>query len=89
MNTKEISQLRAQAHHLKPVVMIGNAGLSDSVQKEIEVALKAHSLIKIQVAGDDRAARQAMLTEICSLTGATAIHLIGKQLVIFRPAEKT
>ena len=87
LNTKQIAHLRGLAHSLSPVVMIGNNGLTDSVIKEIELNLNAHELIKIQVAGDDRDARKAKYLEICKVTGATAVHHIGKQLVIYRASE--
>ena len=87
MNTKQISHLRGLAHKLNPVVMIGNNGLTPSVLQEIENSLNAHELIKIKVFGDDREARVAMLEEICEKTGATKVHHIGKQLVIYRKAE--
>ncbi|MEO7548834.1 MAG: YhbY family RNA-binding protein, partial [Ramlibacter sp.] len=51
---------RAEAHHLDPVVMIGNGGVTPAVKKEINAALNAHGLIKIRVQGDDRAAREAI-----------------------------
>ncbi|MFY8104964.1 MAG: YhbY family RNA-binding protein, partial [Ramlibacter sp.] len=51
---------RADAHHLDPVVMIGNDGLTPAVRKEVDAALNAHGLIKVRVLGDDRAAREAM-----------------------------
>jgi len=66
------------------VVVVGNAGLTASVQKEIEVCLKAHELIKIRVIGDDRDARQALLGEICNRSGAAPVQHIGKMLVVFR-----
>ena len=75
------------AHKLNPVVMIGNNGLTPSVLQEIENSLNAHELIKIKVFGDDREARVAMLEEICEKTGATKVHHIGKQWVIYRQAE--
>lgn len=87
MNTKQISHLRGLAHKLNPVVMIGNNGLTDAVLQEIENSLNAHQLIKIKVLGDDRELRIAMLKEICEKTGATNVHHIGKQLVIYRQAE--
>ena len=87
MNSKQINHLRALGHNLSPVVMIGNNGLSESVLQEIEVSLKAHELIKIKVFGDDRAQRLLILEEICTKTGAIAVHHIGKQLVIYRQAE--
>ena len=84
-------ELKARAHALKPVVMIGNDGLTPSVIAEINRALKSHELIKIRVAGDDRDARAAALVEICTQTGAEPVQHIGKILVVFRmnpPEEK-
>lgn len=89
MNSKQITYLRGLGHHLNPVVSIGNNGLTEQVLKEIELALNAHELIKIKVSGDDRALRLAMLEEICEKSGATAVHHIGKQLVIYRKSEKS
>ena len=89
LNSKQVSHLRALGHGLNPVVMIGNNGLTEQVLKEIDVSLNAHELIKIKVFGDDRERRLQMLEEICGKTGAAAVHHIGKQLVIYRPSEKT
>lgn len=87
LNSKQIAYLRGLAHNLNPVVMIGNNGLTESVLKEIDVSLSAHELIKVQVAGDDRAARKAIYEEISEKTQAVAVHHIGKQLVFYRPSE--
>src|SRR5690606_17875229 len=77
--------LRARAHHLDPVVMIGEAGLTRAVLDETDRALRAHELIKVRVLGDDRAQRQTMSTEICPALGCTAVQSIGKLLVLYRP----
>ncbi len=77
--------LRARAHHLHPLVMIGEAGLTPNVVREIDLALKNHELIKIRVLGDDRAARGRMLDEICRALDAAPVQGIGKILVVFRP----
>jgi putative YhbY family RNA-binding protein len=76
---------RAQAHHLAPVVMIGNEGLTAAVKKETDAALNAHGLIKIRVLGDDRAQREAMFQELAAELGAAPIQHIGKLLVLWRP----
>jgi RNA-binding protein len=89
LNSKQITYLRGLGHHLSPVVSIGNNGLTEQVMKEVELALSAHELIKIKVSGDDRALRITMLEEICEKSGATAVHHIGKQLVIYRKSEKS
>ena len=76
---------RAEAHHLAPVVMIGNDGLTPAVRKEADAALNAHGLIKIRVLGDDRAKREEMFVELCDSLGAAPIQHIGKLLVLWRP----
>ena len=77
--------LKARAHHLQPVVMIGDAGLTPKVLNEIDVNLKSHELIKIRVLGDDREARAGMVEAICEPLAASPVQHIGKILVIFRP----
>lgn len=77
--------LKGRAHALKPVVIIGNAGLSPAVLDEIERSLKSHDLMKIRVMNDDREAREAMMLEICETLKAGPVQHIGKMLVIFRP----
>src|SRR5262245_50900012 len=77
--------LRSQAHHLDPVVMIGSDGLSAAVRKELDAALTAHGLIKVRVFSDSRDARQALLDEAASALGAAPVQHIGKLLVLWRP----
>lgn len=77
--------LRAQAHPLKPVVMIAQNGLTAAVLKEIELALKSHELIKIRVFDAEREQRDAWLNEACEATGAAPIQRIGNILVLYRP----
>lgn len=80
--------LRAQAHSLSPVILIGDAGLTAGVKKEIENSLNSHELLKIKVASGDREQREAMLTEICNDLESAPVQHIGKTLVIYRPAPK-
>jgi putative YhbY family RNA-binding protein len=77
--------LRAQAHHLNPVIMIGEAGLTPAVLKEIDLALKSHELIKIRVLGEDRERRGRLDDEICAALDASPVQHIGKILVLYRP----
>lgn len=80
--------LKAHAHHLNPVVMVGDAGLTSSVLKEAETALAAHELIKIKIHSDEREERDALMEEICKQTGASPVQHIGKILVIYKAAKK-
>lgn len=82
------SELRAKAHSLRPVVIIGESGLTPSVAKEIDASLNAHGLIKVRVSGDDRAARSALYDTICTQLKAAPVQHIGKLLVIFRPKKE-
>jgi putative YhbY family RNA-binding protein len=84
----ERSALRSEAHALSPVVIIGEAGLTPSVLKEIDVNLNAHGLIKVRVFGDDRDARIEVYETICEKLGAAPIQHIGKLLVLFRPKKE-
>ncbi len=85
LNAAERRALKARAHHLHPVVMVGDAGLTPSVLQEIDVNLKSHELIKIRVFGDDRAARAALVDDISVKLDAALVQHIGKILVIYRP----
>lgn len=85
LSASERRALRAAAHHLDPVVMIGDAGLSDAVVAEADRALTAHELVKIRVLGEDRAARHAMLERLCAELGCQPVQEIGKLLVVYRP----
>jgi len=87
LSTAERKALKADAHHLNPVVMVGQEGLTESVIRETDRSLRAHELIKIRVAGDDRDTRQAILEALCETLGCAAVQSIGKLLVIYRPND--
>lgn len=84
----ERSALRSDAHALNPIVLIGEAGLTPAVLKEIDAGLDAHGLIKVRVFGDDREARIAMYDTICENLKAAPVQHIGKLLVIYRPQKE-
>jgi len=85
----ERKEKRGDAHHLNPTVMVGADGLTTAVLKEAEVALSSHGLIKVRVFSDDRAAREAMLTEMADKLNAAPIQHIGKLLVLWRPLPES
>ncbi len=80
-------ELRAAAHSLKPIVLIGENGLTPSVLREIDRSLAAHSLIKVRVFGDDREARAAINEAICLQLHAVSVQQLGKLLLLYRPGE--
>lgn len=88
LTPKRRSELRAEAHKLAPVVIIGDKGLTDLVVAEIDRSLKAHELIKVRAFSDDRKARGEWMAAICERLGAQAVQQIGKVFVLYRENPK-
>ncbi|MDA9272161.1 YhbY family RNA-binding protein [bacterium] len=84
MKTSLKQAFKAQAHHLKPVVLLGNKGLTPAVIEETNVALTAHELIKIKINGAEKAERLLMATELCQQLQAELVQLIGHIAIIYR-----
>lgn len=84
LSPKFKQQLKAEAHHLNPIISIGNRGYSAAVQAEIERALDDHELIKIKIAGEDRDERKKLTEELCKFHQAELVQAIGKIIVIYR-----
>lgn len=76
--------LRRLGHKLRPVVLMGGAGLTDAVLAEIEQALDDHELIKVKLSGADREERRARVTAICRRTDAALVQGIGHTALLFR-----
>ena len=76
--------LKARAHALDPVVLVGDGGVTAGVVAEIERALTAHELIKVRAGSLDREARELAMAEICERTGAEAVQAIGKVMVLWK-----
>lgn len=88
VNDKQTKYLRGLAHDLKPVVMIGNKGLTEAVTDEIDVALEHHELIKIRISGQERADRKATVDAIAAQTDSYIVHVIGHIAALYRPSKK-
>ncbi|MCH9697891.1 MAG: ribosome assembly RNA-binding protein YhbY [Gammaproteobacteria bacterium] len=84
LNKNQITQLKSRAHHLKPVVTTGQAGLTDAVLEEIEIALNHHELIKVKVRSGDRDDRKQIINSIQSKTQSDIIQVIGQIAVLYR-----
>ncbi len=87
MNSIEKKKLKAQAHPLNPVVIIGQAGLTAAVIKEINLALDFHELIKVKIRAE-RDERVAIQQRICTETQAELIQSIGQIAVLYRKNPK-
>ncbi len=83
MNAAEKKKFKSQAHTLKPVVTIGQAGLTDAVINETEIALDSHELIKVKIRAE-RDERKQITADLCDKTHAELIQTIGLIAVIYR-----
>lgn len=80
--------LKARAHHLKPVILLGAKGLTPAIIDETNIALTTHELIKVKINGAEREDRQLIAAEICQQLQAELIQLIGHTAIIYRKNEE-
>jgi RNA-binding protein len=87
LSEKQLRFLRGKAHALKPVVMLGQKGLTENVLAETVQALKDHELIKVRVRTGDRKQREAWLAQLVSQSACTLVTRIGHVAVLYRAAS--
>jgi RNA-binding protein len=88
LSDKQLRFLRGRAHALKPVIQIGNNGLTAGVLAETRRALADLELIKLRIQAAERAARDALLEELVRATGSTLVTRIGHVAVLFQANPK-
>lgn len=88
ISAKQKQHLKALAHALKPVVLLGSNGLTQAVLDEIENALAYHELIKVKIGGGEREERIQIAEEISSSLKADTIQIIGRVGIFYRPSDK-
>lgn len=88
LTPKQKSYLRSLAHKLKPVVIVGNAGLTEAVINEIDLTLAHHELIKIKLGAGERLARDRMCEEICTKTNSDRVQTLGRIATIYRGSKE-
>lgn len=84
----QLTHLRGLAHHLDPVVIIGQNGITESLLKELEIALNHHELVKIKIAAGEREDRAGIIESLCEQTAADKVQSIGKTVTLFRRNPK-
>jgi len=91
LSSGQIKRLRAEGHRLKlkPVVIIGQKGLSENLQLEIDAALRHHELLKLRIPVLDRSDRRELAERICRENHATLVESIGGVIVIYRRNPET
>lgn len=83
LRRSQVAYLRARAHGRKPIVRLGQRGLTDAVVRELERALDDHELVKIRLAAD-RETRRTLVADLCERTGAQTVQQLGATATLFR-----
>ena len=89
INTAQKQALKAQAHHLKPFVLLGSKGLTPEVVEETNITLTAHELIKVKINGAEKEDRVLMANALCEQLNAYLVQLIGNTAIIYRQNPKS
>lgn len=84
LTSKQKQELKAMAHTLKPVIMIGSNGLTEAVLSETDRALDDHELIKVKISGEDKAFRKQVAEDMAQQLRAECVQIIGRTLVLYR-----
>ncbi|MCQ4271767.1 MULTISPECIES: ribosome assembly RNA-binding protein YhbY [Pseudomonas] len=84
LTQEQKKQYKSIGHHLKPVLIVAENGLSEGVAAELDRALNDHELIKVQFRITEREERIALIEAVCKSGRAQLVQMIGKMALIYR-----
>jgi len=87
LDAAQKKKLKQEAHHLKPVIRVGQKGMTDTLVAETDACLERHELIKVHVAAGERDDRSALAAQLVERTGAELVHSIGKVFILYRKKQ--
>jgi RNA-binding protein len=76
--------LRGLGHQLKPVIIVGDAGLSESLLKEFSSTIDHHELVKVRIRAGDRESRDKIINDLCDRESASLVTRIGNVALVYR-----
>ena len=88
LSEKQKKHLRRLAHPMSPVVMLGNAGLTDGVVNELDRALTDHELVKVSARIGKRSARNIALDDLAVRTASALVQRVGNVGVFYRQRKE-
>ena len=88
LTTKQKLYLKSKAHDIKPVVMIGQKGITDSVIEEIKSSIDHHELIKVKIAGQEKEVREAVAAELAEKADMTIVQIMGNTVTFFKQKKQ-
>lgn len=87
LTSKQKKYLRGLAHNLKPIVMIGGAGITEGVIAELNTTLTHHELIKVRMSGVDRNERLKSAEDLCAKSSSQLVNTIGHIAILYKRGE--
>lgn len=88
LTQEQKKQFKSIGHHLKPVLIVAENGLTEGVLAELDRALNDHELIKVKINLAEREDRQAVIVELCEIARCELAQVIGKMALIYRKNPK-
>ena len=85
---KQIRFLRAKAHHLKPIVIVGQNRVTANVIQHVDEALEQHELLKVRLRDAEKAESVEAASALVEGTHATLVQRIGHTIVLYRRRRK-
>ena len=88
LTQEQKKQFKSIGHHLKPVLIVADNGLTEGVMAELERAINDHELIKVQFRITEREARRSIIDQLCQNSSCELVQVIGKMALIYRKTAK-
>lgn len=85
---KQIRHLRGLGHHLKPMVLVGKDGVTESLLKTVEECLEDHELLKIKLLDTCPCDRREAASDMAAKTGAHVVQVLGRTILLYRRSEE-
>ena len=84
LSSKERAELRAEAHHLHPIVHVGHQGLTDALRQALDDALRTHELVKVALAKSTDVSAKDASHQLAEQLGADVVQTIGRTCTLYR-----
>ncbi len=88
LTSKQRAFLKAEAHHMKPIIQIGKNGLNDEIKTSIRNALDARELIKVTLLQNTDENIHDVAETLEEEIGLDTVQKIGRILILFKPSAK-
>lgn len=88
MTSKQRAYLRGLANSIDPIFQIGKSGLSENLLKQLDDALEARELIKINVLENSGEDVKSLCNTIADSINAVCVQTVGNKITLYRARKK-